>query len=77
MDDATGRIYSAFFVAQDGTWIDNSFGFERHYIRGKAPMTARAGLAVAVMIALGVGHIKAGRPEKMRSLVSGCYTGAG
>ena len=53
--------------------IDNSFGFERHYIRGKARMTARAGLAVAVMMALAVGHIKAGRPEKMRSLVSGCY----
>ena len=57
--------------------IDNSFGFERHYIRGKARMTARAGLAVAVMMALAVGHIKAGRPEKMRSLVSGCYARAG
>ena len=57
--------------------IDNSFGFERHYIRGKARMTARAGLAVAVMMALAVGHIKAGRPEKMRSLVSGCYAQAG
>ena len=57
--------------------IDNSFGFERHFIRGKARMTARAGLAVAVMMALAVGHIKAGRPEKMRSLVSGCYARAG
>ena len=26
--------------------------------------------------ARGVGHIKAGRPEKMRSLASGCYTAA-
>ena len=57
--------------------IDNSFGFERHFIRGKARMTARAGLAVAVMMALAVGHIKAGRPEKMRSLVSGCWARAG
>ena len=57
--------------------IDNSFRFERHFIRGKARMTARAGLAVAVMMALAVGHIKAGRPEKMRSLVSGCYARAG
>ena len=38
-------------------------------------MTARVGLAVAVMMALAVGHIKAGRPEKMRSLVS-MLTGA-
>ena len=58
--------------------IDNSFGFERHFIRGKDKMTARAGLAVAVMMALAIGHIKAGRPEKMRSLVSGCdYARAG
>ena len=32
-------------------------------------MTARAGLAAAVM-ALAVGHVKAGRPEKMRSRVT-------
>ena len=57
--------------------IDNSFGFERHFIRGKAKMTARVGLALAVMMALGVGHIKAGRPECMRSLVSGCYADTG
>ena len=57
--------------------IDNSFRFERHYIRGKAKMTVRVGLAVAVMMALAVGHIKAGRPEKMRSLVSECCARAG
>ena len=57
--------------------IDNSFGFERHFIRGKARMTARAGLALAVMMALAVGHVKAGRPECMRSLVSGCWARAG
>ena len=51
--------------------IDNSFGFERHFIRGKAKMTARVGLALVVMMALAVGHIKAGRPECMRSLVAG------
>ena len=52
--------------------IDNSFGFERHFIRGKNKMTARAGLVVAVMMALAIGHIKAGRLECMRSLVSRC-----
>ena len=39
-------------------------------------MTVRVGLAVAVMMALAVGHI-AGRPEKMRSLVSECCARAG
>ena len=57
--------------------IDNSFGFEKHYIRGKGKMTARVGLALAVMMALAVGHIKAGRPECMRSLVSGSWARAG
>ncbi len=57
--------------------IDNSFRFERHFIRGKDKMTARAGLALAVMMALAVGHIRAGRPECMRSLVSGCYSDTG
>jgi hypothetical protein len=49
--------------------IDHSFGFELHFIRGKAKMITRVGLALAVMMALAVGHIKAGRPEQMRSLV--------
>ena len=44
---------------------------------GKAKMTVRAGLALAVMMALAVGHIKAGRPECMRSLVSGCWADTG
>lgn len=62
------RIYSR---------MDNSFGFEKHYIRGVAKMTARVGLALVVMMALAVGHVKAGRPECMRSLVSGCYADTG
>jgi hypothetical protein len=49
--------------------IDNSFGFERHFIRGKAKMQVRMGLALAVMMALALGHVKAGRAEQMRSLV--------
>jgi len=58
--------------------IEGSFGFERYFIRGKDKMTAWAGLAVVVMMALAVGHIRAGRPECMRSLVSGCgYARAG
>ena len=49
--------------------IDNSFGFERHFIRGLAKMTTRVGLALAVMMAMALGHIKQGRPQQMRSLV--------
>jgi hypothetical protein len=49
--------------------IDNSFGFERHFIRGKAKMQVRMGLALAVMMAMALGHVKAGRLEQMRSLV--------
>ena len=43
--------------------VDQSFGFEHHYIRGKAKMQVRVGLALAL------GHVQEGRPEQMRSLV--------
>jgi len=49
--------------------IDHSFGFEDHYIRGKLKMTVRVGLALAVMLAMALGHVKAGRHTQMRSLV--------
>ena len=49
--------------------LDNSFGFERHFVRRRAKMTARLGLALAVMMALALGSVAAGRPERMRSLV--------
>jgi hypothetical protein len=49
--------------------IDRHFGFEQHFIRGIAKMTTRVGLTIAVMMAMAPGHIRAGRPEQMRSLV--------
>lgn len=49
--------------------IDHSFGFEDHFIRGQANMTTRVGLALAIMMALALGHVMEGRPEQMRSLV--------
>lgn len=49
--------------------LDNDFGFENHYIRGKAKMKARVGLALAVMMAMALGHVKEGRVSQMRSLV--------
>ena len=49
--------------------LDNDFGFEKHYIRGKAKMQTRVGLATAVMMAIALGHVRAGRIKQMRSLV--------
>ncbi len=49
--------------------LDTSFHFEVHYIRGKKKMQLRLSLALLIMLALAVGHIKAGEKEKMRSLV--------
>ena len=48
--------------------IDQSSEFEQHFIRGLARMRTRAGVALAVMMALALGHLRAGRPEAMRSL---------
>ena len=50
--------------------IDHSFEFEQHFIRGLARMRTRVGVALAVMMALALGHLRAGRPEAMRSLIA-------
>ncbi|MDY7033134.1 MAG: hypothetical protein SVY10_14660 [Thermodesulfobacteriota bacterium] len=49
--------------------LDNSFRFEKHFIRGKFKMQARMGLALSVMMALALGHARADRKDQMRSLV--------
>ena len=49
--------------------VDGSFGFERHFVRGLARMKTRMGLALCIMMALALGAVVAGRPERMRSLV--------
>ncbi len=49
--------------------IDHGFGFERHFIRGSAKMKARVGLAMVVMMAMALGHVREGRVKQMRSLV--------
>ena len=49
--------------------IDHDFGFERHFVRGRARLQARTTLAVAVMMAMALGHVRADRPRHMRSLV--------
>lgn len=50
--------------------IDHSLGFESYFIRGKAKMQVRIGLALAVIMAMALGPVKAGRTEQMRSLVT-------
>jgi hypothetical protein len=49
--------------------LDESFGFEKHYIRGKRKMNLRVGLALTVMLAMAAGRIKQKSPKLMRSLV--------
>ena len=48
---------------------DNDFGFERHFLRGRSRVTARVGLALTVMMALALAQARAGRRQRMRSLV--------
>lgn len=50
--------------------LDESFGFEKHYIRGKTKMTIKCGIALCVMLAMAVGRIKENQADKMRSLVA-------
>ncbi len=49
--------------------LDESFGFERHYIRGELKMSARCGLALCIMLTLAYGRIMEDQKELMRSLV--------
>ena len=42
---------------------------QEHFIRSLAKMTTRVGLAIAVVMAMALGHIQQGRPRQMRSLV--------
>jgi hypothetical protein len=49
--------------------LDNVYGFENHTIRGMAKMRMRCTLALAVMLAMALGRIRAQQPQKMRSLV--------
>jgi hypothetical protein len=49
--------------------IDLSFGFEHHFIRGKAKMTLRVGLALVVMLSMALARIKIGQMENIRSLI--------
>lgn len=49
--------------------LDVSFGFEHHTIRGLKKMKLCLGISLSVMLAMAVGHIRAGRCDMMRSLI--------
>ena len=49
--------------------MDRVDGFEAHFIRGKDKMTLRVGLALTVMLAMALGHLKEQRADHIRSLV--------
>jgi hypothetical protein len=64
------RIYNVRTAVERVTSrIDSSFGFENHFIRGKAKMTLRFGLALIVMLSMALARIKTDQMEDMRSLV--------
>lgn len=64
------RIYNGrTAVERVNSRIDLSFGFEHHFIRGKAKMTMRVGLALTVMLAMALARIKRNQKEDLRSLV--------
>ena len=49
--------------------LDDGFRFESHSIRGEDKMTVRAGLALAVMMVMALGSVRAKMHERMRSLI--------
>lgn len=50
--------------------LDESFGFEKHFIRGIKKMQVRCGLALIVMLGMAYGRVKEKQQEQMRSLVT-------
>jgi len=50
--------------------LDESFGFEKHFLRGLQKMKVRCGLALIVMLGMAYGRVKEKQLEQMRSLVT-------
>ncbi len=49
--------------------IDQVYGFERHFIRGKKKMRLRLGLALLVMLGTALAWVEAGQVQNVRSLL--------
>jgi hypothetical protein len=56
--------------------IDRVLGFEVHFIRGMAKMTARVTTGLAVMLAMALGRIRANQKDQLRSLLAPVRTAA-
>jgi hypothetical protein len=64
------RIYDGrTAVERVNSRIDLSFGFEHHFVRGKAKMMLRVGLAMVVMLSMALARIKRNQMEDIRSLI--------
>jgi transposase len=50
--------------------MDESFGFEKHFIRGINKMKVRCGLALIVMLGMAYGRLRQKQYERIRSLVT-------
>ncbi len=50
--------------------MDESFGFEKHFIRGAKKMKVRCGLALIVMLGMAYGRVRQKQYERLRSLVT-------
>jgi len=49
--------------------LDVSFGFEHHFVRGLRKMKIKTGIALSVMLAMALGHVRNKRQDRLRSLV--------
>jgi hypothetical protein len=50
--------------------LDESFGFEKHYIRGGSKMEVRCGIALIVMLGMAYGRVRQKQYERIRSLIT-------
>jgi hypothetical protein len=56
-------------VERSNSRIDQVYGFEHHYVHGKADMELRMTLTLTVMLATAVAWVRAGKKENVRSLL--------
>jgi hypothetical protein len=57
-------------VERANSRLDESFLFEKHFIRELTKMRVRCGLALVVMLGMAWGRVRQKRPEHVRSLVT-------
>lgn len=50
--------------------VDRVLGFEQHTVRGLAKMRVKVGIGLSVLLAMALGRVVEGDPERMRSLLA-------